>query len=84
MDGADHTASEDWKWVQGERGKERTRAPRPYAARGQMHLVTKSNPHACGSGRALLWLDAGLKDHPLLVLESGPLAGLCASGIGLK
>lgn len=63
MDGADHTASEDWKWVQGKRGKERTRAPRPCAPRGQMHLVTKSNPHARGSGRAQLWLDAGLKDH---------------------
>lgn len=47
----------------GSGGKERTRAPRPCAPRGQMHLVTKSNPHARGSGRAQLWLDAGLKDH---------------------
>lgn len=50
----------------------------------EMHLVTKSNWHACGPLRAQM--GAGLKTHPYWVarLEASPLAGLWASGIGLK
>lgn len=44
-------------------GQEQTRAPGGRARR-QMHLVTKSKPHACGSGRAQIRLGAGLKAHP--------------------
>lgn len=73
VDSADHTGFEDWKWVQGKREREQTRAPGGRARR-QMHLVTKSNPHACGSGRAQVWLGTGLKNHSFVVFEAGPLA----------
>lgn len=66
--------------MQGEAGKNRLGLPG--RARRQMHLVTKNKPRACGSGRAQLWLGAGLMDQPLLAPEAGPSAGLCASGLG--